>query len=432
MDNKYKSKKFIIIISIISVVVIIISTIIAINLMNHNKMQYQNTDVTANQGFQSTILETSCEDFTPFDNNTIFKGRPESNVKYKPITNEFLEPIYENKIFIDPKTKKELCYSLYLPENYTKNKKYPVLMFMHGVGGIGKNFVGATYSLNLIFKNNADIVKNAIILAPQAPDTEGYWPIDEKSNDQNGWGAIAMRLLLEIEKTYSCDTNRIYITGNSMGGHGTWNLLETYGEHFAAGIPICGWSNPLSADKFKNIPIWIYHGDQDPTVPVTASRLMYKAIQTAGGKKVHYTELKGVAHDSWPTAYSSRELISWLFYQNKATNPNETYELIPLLTVKDNNQNTIICEKDTSLISYTTIDSQDCLELKLTNEGAKKLETAYKNSNGKTFSVYFGNKKIMMFTAKENGEINDTFYIVGSFSSLNYYEYIDKINNYME
>ncbi|MBE6787968.1 MAG: hypothetical protein E7537_06445 [Ruminococcaceae bacterium] len=429
MDNKFKSKKFIIVISIISAIIIVISTIAAINLMNHNKIQNQNNGITdtTNQGFQSTVLETSNKDFTPFENATIFKSRPESNVQYKPITNEFLEPIYENKVFTDPKTKKELLYCLYLPENYTKDKKYPVILFMHGVGGVGSNYVGAVYSFNTVFQNSADIVKNAIILAPQAPDSQGYWPID-----QDGWGSVAMRLLLEIEKTYSCDTNRIYITGNSMGGHGTWNLLETYGEHFAAGIPICGWGNPLNAPKLKNIPIWIYHGDQDPTVPVTASKLMHKAIKTAGGKKVQYTELEGVAHDSWPTAYSNRELISWLFYQNKTTNPNATYELIPLLTVRDDNQNIIICEKDTTLISYTTIDSQDCIELKLTKEGTKKLETAYKNSNGKTFNVYFGNKKIMTFTAKEKGEINDTFYIVGSFSSLNYYEYIDKINTYME
>ncbi len=429
MGNKLKlNKKIMIALSIITVVLTVAITEAVIKPMNNT----QNTISTNTKSFtiDDIMTVTTAKNLLSFEKEpTAFENRPEKNIEYLPIVNEFEAPAYQDKIFKDSKTNKELCYRLYLPENYSSSKKYPVLLFMHGVGGVGTNYSGATYSLNLIFSNNADIVKNAIIVAPQAPDSEGYWPIDDGLTKESGWGAIAMRLLLEIENTYSCDKDRIYITGNSMGGHGTWNLLETYNEHFAAGLPICGWSNPLSAGIFKNTPIWIYHGDQDPTVPVSASRLMYEAIKTIGSKKIHYTELKGVAHDSWPAAYQNREVISWLFSQHKTKNPNSEYETIPYLTIRDPEGKIVISEKDTTLISYTTIDSEDYLELKLTEDGTKKLESAYKNSQGKSFNVYFGNKNIMRFTA-ENGSINNVFYIVGGFDSLTYYEYLEKINNY--
>lgn len=360
---------------------------------------------------------------------TVFDKRPEKNVKSFEIINEFTEPTYQKKIFKDSKSGKELRYCLYLPEDYTATKKYPVLLFMHGMGNIGTNYVGATNGIKPVFTNSADIVKSAIIIAPQAPDANGFWPIHNSGSDENGWGGIAMRLLLDIEKTYSCDKNRIYVTGNSMGGHGTWNLIETYSDHFAAAIPICGWGNPSKANNLKDIPIWIYHGDADPTVPVVSSRSMYNAIKNAGSTKIHYTELPGVQHDSWTTAYSSRELMSWLFSQSKATNPTSEYETIPFLKVYDNSGNIIISENDTSFISFTTISEIDYLELMLTNEGAKKLEEAYKKSNGKTFTVYYGNIKIMTFTAT-TGSVNKTFYIPGAINSYNYYEYLDKIDSY--
>jgi poly(3-hydroxybutyrate) depolymerase len=362
--------------------------------------------------------------------NTFFSDRPEKNIKSFDIKDEFSTPTYQKKIFKDAKSGKEMRYCLYLPENYSSSKKYPVLLFMHGLGNVGDNYIGATFGIAPVFKNSADIVKSAIIVAPQASDANGFWPIHNSGNDENGLGGIAMRLLLDIEKTYSCDKNRIYITGNSMGGHGTWNLIETYGDHFAAAIPICGWGNPLKANNLKNIPIWIYHGDADPTVPVESSRAMYDAIKKAGSTKIHYTELPGVQHDSWTAAYENRELISWMFSQNKATNPTSSYELIPFLKVCDNNSNIIISEKDTTLISFITVSEIDCLELKLTDNGAKKLESAYKKSSGKTFSVYYGNVKIMTFTATK-GSVDKTFYIHGGFNAYNYYEYIDKINSYM-
>lgn len=477
-DFIFKNKNNVILISLIMVaVLIIVSAIVAISVykksikpsekktnvntstatlssQNQSHIGNNSDNISSQNAASSTIPDSSTpsshtsenNSSTPYDNYegedyssensgteinleaTLFKNRPEKNIKTFSIKNEFSVPSYQKKVFKDSKSGKELKYCLYLPEDYSTSKKYPVLLFMHGVGCVGNDYISATYGIKPVFENNGDIVKSAIIVAPQAPDSNGYWPIHQSFNDENGWGAIAMRLLLDIEKNYSCDTNRIYITGNSMGGHGTWNIIENYGDHFAAAIPICGWGNPLKANSLKNLPIWIYHGDADPTVNVESSRMMYNAIKNAGSTKIHYTELPGVQHDSWTQAYQNRDLMSWMFSQNKSTNKTSEYEKIPYLKIYDNNNKLIISEKDTSLISYITISDIDCLELKLTNDGAKKLEDAYKNSSGKTFTVYFGNVKIMSFTATK-GSVNKTFYIPEVFDSYNYYDYIGKIDN---
>lgn len=450
-----KNKIIIIVVSIIVAVAIIIGTIAIIMLNNSDTTTNSSQDMTESSANQQTILNMDGSDESQNSNqnstnsgsksdnsqnnpsvssdgnanklnelNKVYTNRPEKNVAAYPIVNEFFSPNYQQKIFKDSKSGKELRYCLYLPENYSKNKKYPVLLFLHGMGSVGTDYVGATNAIKPAFTDNADILKTAIIVAPQTSDAGGFWPI---GNDQKGWGAVAMRLLLDVEKNYSCDTNRIYITGNSMGGHGTWNLLETYGDHFAAGAPMCGWSDNVdNASKLKDIPIWIYHGDSDPTVPVTSSRSIYNAIKSAGGTKVKYTELSGVQHDCWTQAYQNRELWSWMFSKNKATNKSGKYEIIPYIKITDHNGNTIITEKDTSLISFVEVANEDCIELTLTDNGAKKLETAYKNSSGKTFYVYYGNKMIMSFTAYK-GSVNKKFYIAGVFTSYDYYEYISRI-----
>lgn len=431
MDNKNKNRIFAL--SIIVAGLLIIAAMVIFFMFNKAKTPSDTIKlVTKADPFTDFVNLHATNDTTnstPVDIDTFISDRPEKNIVAYPITNEFFSPQYEQKVFKDSKSGKELRYNIYVPENYSSKNKYPVLLFMHGMGSIGTDFVSATNGIKPIFEYSADIVKNAIIVAPQAPDANGFWPIHNSGNDECGWGGIAMRLLFEVEKTYSCDTNRIYVTGNSMGGHGTWNLLETYGDHFAAAVPICGWSNnPGDAAKLKDIPIWIYHGDADPTVPVAASRTMYNTIKSAGGEKIMYTELPGVNHDSWTPAYKSRELISWLFSQSKSS--NSEYEILPYFKILDNNNKLIISETDTSFISYTTVSSIDCLELKLTDDGAKKLEEAYTKSNNETFNVYYGNQKIMSFTATK-GNVNNTLYIVSAFTSYNYYEYVDKATSYM-
>jgi predicted esterase len=129
-----------------------------------------------------------------------------------------------------------------------------------------------------------------------------------------------MRLTLEVldqlRKEFSLDDHRLYITGLSMGGYGTWDVIARHPKLFAAAVPVCGGGDENNAPLIKDIPIWCFHGGADPTVPTERSRNMIKALKDAGGNP-KYTEYPGVGHNSWDKAYSEPELPKWLFAQKR-------------------------------------------------------------------------------------------------------------------
>ena len=119
-----------------------------------------------------------------------------------------------------------------------------------------------------------------------------------------------------MQKEYSIDPQRIYLTGLSMGGYGTWDLLARKPDLFAAGVPVCGGGDESTAEQIANIPIWVFHGDLDSAVPVSRSRTMVEALKKAGGHP-KYSEYPGVEHNSWDKAYADPELMKWLFAQKR-------------------------------------------------------------------------------------------------------------------
>jgi predicted peptidase len=127
----------------------------------------------------------------------------------------------------------------------------------------------------------------------------------------------ALELLNMIEDNYPIDPDRIYVTGISMGGYAAWEALIRHPQRFAAAIPVCGGGDVSHADRVKNIPVWAFHGADDPVVPVECSRSMIKMIKNAGGQPL-YTEYPGAGHNSWDRAYAEPELLSWLFSQKRA------------------------------------------------------------------------------------------------------------------
>jgi predicted peptidase len=118
-------------------------------------------------------------------------------------------------------------------------------------------------------------------------------------------------LLDEVLKQYRVDSRRVYLTGESMGGYGTWALAAAHPERFAAIAPICGGGEPASADRLKGVPTWAFHGADDKVVPPEESRKMVAAIQHAGGD-ARLTIYPGVGHDSWTTTYRDQRLYGWL------------------------------------------------------------------------------------------------------------------------
>jgi hypothetical protein len=127
----------------------------------------------------------------------------------------------------------------------------------------------------------------------------------------------ALEIADAIASEFVTDPARQYITGLSMGGYGTWDSIIRNPDRFAAALPICGAGDPTKADLIKQLPLWTFHGDIDPTVPVKGSRQMVAALE-AVGSTIRYTEYPGVMHDAWDMTYANEEVIDWLFQFKKA------------------------------------------------------------------------------------------------------------------
>jgi predicted peptidase len=127
--------------------------------------------------------------------------------------------------------------------------------------------------------------------------------------------AMVIELIAKIEKEFPIDRSRIYVTGLSMGGYGTWDLIARFPHRFAAAVPVCGGGDPETASQIKHIPLWAFHGALDNVVPPGQSRVMVRALQDAGGTP-GYTEYPDVKHDSWVYAFREPHLLPWLFNQH--------------------------------------------------------------------------------------------------------------------
>ena len=216
-----------------------------------------------------------------------------------------------------------LQYRILSPANYDANQKYPVVLFLHGAGERGDdNLAQLKHGMSEFAKEETRKKFPAFVIAPQCPKNRKWvevdWSAAEHSSPENPSEplGLTLKLLDQMQKDFSIDANRIYVTGLSMGGYGTWDALERRPEFFAAGIPICGGGDLAGAKVMKDVPIWCFHGDNDGAVPVKRSRDMIAAIKAAGGDP-KYTEYPGVGHDSWTATYKNPEVIAWLFAQKR-------------------------------------------------------------------------------------------------------------------
>ncbi len=224
-------------------------------------------------------------------------------------------------------------YQVYVPADYTPDQKWPVILFLHGAGergvdGFKQTAVGIGQAIRL------DPTRfPAIVVFPQVPPGKAWF--GEQAE-------VAMAALDAVMATYSVDPDRVYLTGLSMGGHGTWYVAYHYPDRFAAIVPICGFvvfpetsrsffgelppeqqaiqsaADPYAkvAERIKHLPVWVFHGADDPVVPVEASRRMVEALKALGAE-VQYTEYNGVGHNAWDPAYAEAELMPWLLAKRK-------------------------------------------------------------------------------------------------------------------
>ena len=229
----------------------------------------------------------------------------------------FSREIYKNE------SGDSLSYRLLFPD-YSKDIKYPLVIFLHGSGERGNdNDAQLKWGVMNFASDQMMSMYPCFVIAPQCPANERWskWGSDSKSwNKFDPISTKPMKLTLEliddIIQKFPIDKNRIYITGLSMGGMGTFDLITRKPELFAAALPVCGAGDITMADRFKNIPVWIVHGSNDPAVDVKNSYNMANALVAAGANP-GLTIYPEVGHFSWLQAYSDQLIMQWLFRQHK-------------------------------------------------------------------------------------------------------------------
>jgi len=197
-------------------------------------------------------------------------------------------------------------YLLYLPEGYENgDKKWPLMLFLHGAGERGDDLelVKMHGPPKLVAEGQSFPF---IIVSPQCPENS-WWTYEMET---------LVLLLDEIATQYRVDRKRVYLTGLSMGGYGTWSLATRYPERFAAIAPICGDGTPYLAHRLKDVPAWVFHGAKDEVVSIRNSEDMVAAIRKNKGS-ARYTMYPNYGHNSWTQTYKNPELYKWFLSQSR-------------------------------------------------------------------------------------------------------------------
>lgn len=200
-----------------------------------------------------------------------------------------------------------LEYLLYLPKGHGEGptRRWPLILFLHGAGGRGDEIeLIKKHGLPKILEGRDDFP--AIVVSPQCPPDD-WWT--------NQVDAL-IALLDDATERYSADPDRIYLTGLSIGGFGSWSLATAQPDRFAAVIPICGGGTRGMVARLKNVPVWVFHGAKDEIVPLVRSEEMVEALRKAGGS-VQFTVYPDAGHDSWTATYDNPEVFDWLFSQRR-------------------------------------------------------------------------------------------------------------------
>ena len=217
-----------------------------------------------------------------------------------------------------------LNYRLLFPDADTM-RKYPLVIFLHGSGERGSdNEAQLKWGVQNFATDQNMVLHPALVIVPQCPEKVSW---SNFSREKNGTEMrllanptkpmeLVIGLIHQLIKTMPVDTNRIYITGLSMGGYGTYDAIERYPHLFAAAVPVCGGGDTSRASSIAHLPIWIFHGAEDPAVSPLYSLVMLQALTKAGAHP-GFTQYPEVGHFSWLGAYSDPLMMEWLFRQHK-------------------------------------------------------------------------------------------------------------------
>lgn len=216
-------------------------------------------------------------------------------------------------------------YQLFKPA-IRPDQTYPLVVCLHGARGAGNDNRGRGIQAYAVLRA-ADVQARhpAFLLVPQKPEGPQLWAgshyskgsYDLEKTPETPHMRSVHDLIVKVMADHPIDPARVYVTGQSMGGYGTWDLVLRYPELFAAAIPICGGGSPRHAERLKTMAVWSFHGDQDTAVPVSASRDMHRALEAAGATKARYTEYPGAGHVIMDEVWATPGIVDWLFAQHR-------------------------------------------------------------------------------------------------------------------
>lgn len=213
------------------------------------------------------------------------------------------QPGVQGAAKLDAQVKVEMAYLLYLPKDYDKKESWPLLMFLHGSGERGSDLeLVKMHGPPKLIGEGKDFP--FIVVSPQCSVDRTWEPIE------------LIALLDDIGQKHKVDQDRIYVTGLSMGGYGTWRLAAFAPERFAAIAPICGGGETFWARQFSHLPTWAFHGAKDTGVPIERSQAMVDAMKKDGGDP-KLTIYPDAGHDAWTETYNNPEFYEWLLEQKR-------------------------------------------------------------------------------------------------------------------
>jgi predicted peptidase len=218
------------------------------------------------------------------------------------------------------KSNARLSYRLFVPLGYDANRKYPLVLWLHGVDGRGSDNIKQLSKENQLgthFWISSEVQTKfpVFVFAPQCPSGENW--SEPEFNQPSKWLVLTMEALAKLEKDFSIDPDRVYLAGQSMGGLGVWSLLQNYRGQWAGAIVMSAYDTFSDIPAIAEVPLWVFQGDEDPSVPVTMVRSMMAQLKKAHAN-LRYTEYHKIDHEVWNRAFAEPELVPWLSAQKRS------------------------------------------------------------------------------------------------------------------
>lgn len=226
---------------------------------------------------------------------------------------------FQSEVFSN-RQNEHLPFRLLYPTNYNAAKKYPLILFLHGAGARGNDNVSQLDEVPQSLLNAAASERQAcFVLAPQCPKDDAWvwfpqFPKCQTAEAQSRASRLSLEIVDSLVKRLNIDRKRIYVTGLSLGGEGTFDMITRRSHFFAAAVPVCGIADTNRVALMKHTPLWIFHGEKDDINSVAYSRAAVQVLKN-NGENPRYTEYPGVKHDCWGKAYQEPGLLDWMFKQ---------------------------------------------------------------------------------------------------------------------